>query len=87
VLAEWVLIFPTLPPELLPPATIAALYRVRWQAELAIKRLKSLLDIDRLRAREHRALAERYLHGKRLYACPEVTKGVGTGKAGAMALR
>jgi hypothetical protein len=68
VLAEWVLIFTTLPPELLPTATIAALYRVRWQAELAIKRLKSLLDIDRLRAREHSALAELYLHGKLLYA-------------------
>jgi IS4 transposase len=50
----------------LPTATLAALYRVRWQAELAIKRLKSLLDIDRLRAREHSALAELYLHGKLL---------------------
>lgn len=68
VLAEWVSIFTTLPPELLPTATIAALYRVRWQAELAIKRLKSLLDIDHLRAREHSALAELYLHGKLLYA-------------------
>jgi hypothetical protein len=68
VLAEWVLIFTTLPPELLPTATLAALYRVRWQAELAIKRLKSLLDLDRLRAREHSALAELYLHGKLLYA-------------------
>lgn len=36
--------------------------------KLAIKRLKSLLDIDRLRAREHSALAELYLHGKLLYA-------------------
>jgi hypothetical protein len=68
VLAEWVLIFTTLPPELLPTATLAALYRVRWQAELAIKRLKSLLAIDRLRAREPSALAELYLHGKLLYA-------------------
>jgi hypothetical protein len=67
-LAEWVLVFTTLPPTLLPSATIAALYRVRWQVELAIKRLKSLLDIDRLRAREHSALAELYLHGKLLYA-------------------
>jgi hypothetical protein len=86
-LAEWVLVFTTLPPTLLPSATIAALYRVRWQVERVIKRLKSLLDLDRLRAREHSALAELYLHGKLLYACPEVTKGVGTGKAGAMALR
>jgi IS4 transposase len=66
VLAEWVLIFTTLPPELLPTATIAALYRVRGQAELVIKRLKSLLDLDRLRARESSARAELYLHGKLL---------------------
>jgi DDE family transposase len=66
-LAEWVLVFTTLPPTLLPSATIAALYRVRWQVELVIKRLKSLLDLDRLRAREHSALAELYLHGKLLY--------------------
>jgi hypothetical protein len=31
-----------------------------YNIELAIKRLKSLLDIDRLRAREHSALAELY---------------------------
>ncbi len=35
--------------------------------ELAIKRMKSLLDIDRLRAREGGELAELYLHGKLLY--------------------
>lgn len=68
VLAEWVLIFTTLAPELLSTAAITALYRIRWQVELAIKRLKSLLDIDRLRAREHSALGELYLHGKLLYA-------------------
>jgi hypothetical protein len=55
--------------------------------ERGIKRLKSLLDLDRLRAREPSALAELYWHGKGLYTCPEVTKGVGTGKAGAMSLR
>jgi hypothetical protein len=66
-LAEWVLVFTTLPPTLLPSATIAALYRVRWQVERGIKRLKSLLDLDRLRAREPRALAELYWHGKGLY--------------------
>lgn len=68
VLAEWVLIFTTLPPQMLPTATIMALYRVRWQVELAIKRLKGLLAIDHLRAREGSALAELYLHGKLLFA-------------------
>ncbi len=66
-LAEWVLVFTNLPPSLLPTATVAALYRVRWQVELVIKRMKSVLDIDKLRARENSPLAELYLHGKLLY--------------------
>lgn len=66
--AEWVLIWTTLPPTVLPTATVMALYRVRWQVELVIKRLKSILNIDHLRARKNSALAEVYLHGKLLYA-------------------
>ena len=31
--------------------TIMALYRCRWQVELAIKRWKSVLDVDALRAK------------------------------------
>ena len=67
-LAEWVLIFTTLPPAVLPTATVMALYRVRWPVELVIKRLKSILNIDRLRARKDGLLAQLYLHGKLLYA-------------------
>ena len=67
-LAEWVLIWTTLPPEVLSTTTIMALYRVRWQIELVFKRLKSILNMDRLRARKDSALAEVYLHGKLLYA-------------------
>jgi hypothetical protein len=52
-LAEWVLIFTTLAPEVLPTETVMALYRVRWQVELVIKRLKSILNIDHLRARKN----------------------------------
>jgi hypothetical protein len=33
-----------------PAETVLALYRLRWQAELAFKRLKSLLDLEALRA-------------------------------------
>ena len=44
------------------------LYRLRWPVELAIKRLKSLLNIDQLRARKNSALADLDLHGKLLYA-------------------
>jgi hypothetical protein len=48
--------------------TVIALYRLRWQVELAIKRLKSLLDLDQLRAKQGSQLAEVWLHGKLLYA-------------------
>ena len=67
-MAEWILVLTTISPEILSTPAIAALYRVRWQVELAIKRLKSVLDIDRLRAREDSQLSELYLHGKLLYA-------------------
>jgi hypothetical protein len=67
-LAEWVLVLSTLPPAVLPTATVLALYRVRWQVELVIKRLKSIVNIDHLRARQGSALADLYLHGKLLYA-------------------
>jgi Transposase DDE domain len=67
-LAQWVLIFTSLPPALLNTATAAALYRVRWQVELVIKRMKSVLNIDLLRARKGSQLAELYLHGKLLFA-------------------
>jgi len=67
-LSGWVLIFTSLPLEVLDTQTAASLYRVRWQVELAIKRMKSLLDIDRLRAFKDSPLAELYLYGKLLYA-------------------
>lgn len=67
-LAGWVLIWTTLPPTVLPTATIMGLYRLRWQVELAIKRLKSILNIDQLRAKKNSASADLYLHGKLLYA-------------------
>ncbi len=68
LLAGWVLIFTTLPPEILDTESAGQLYRVRWQVELVIKRLKSVLNIDLLRAREGSLLSEVYLHGKLLYA-------------------
>lgn len=67
-LSGWVLVLTTVPTAILNTETIAALYRMRWQVELVIKRLKSLLDIDCLRARKHSDLAELYLYGKLLYA-------------------
>ncbi|HSR52502.1 MAG TPA: transposase [Acidobacteriota bacterium] len=67
-LAGWVLVLSTLPPAVLDTNTVLALYRVRWQVELTIKRWKSLLDLDQLRAREGSPLAPLWLHGKLLYA-------------------
>lgn len=67
-LAEWVLVLSTVSPAVLPTATVLALYRVRWQVEMVIKRLKSIVNIDHLRAHQGSALADLYLHGKLLYA-------------------
>jgi hypothetical protein len=67
-LAGWVWVFTTVPPEVLGTETVMALYRLRWQVELAIKRLKSVLDLDQLRAKQGSPLADVWLHGKLLYA-------------------
>src|SRR5215470_16088982 len=67
-LAGWVLVFTTLAPAVLSAQTIMALYRGRWQVEIAIKRWKSVLDVDALRAKANSPLAEVWLHGKLLYA-------------------
>lgn len=67
-LAGWVLVFTTLAPGVLSPQTIMALYRCRWQVEIALKRWKSVLDVDALRAKANSPLAAVWLHGKLLYA-------------------
>jgi hypothetical protein len=43
-------------------------YRCRWPIELAIKRWKSVRDVDALRAKANSPLAEVWLPGKFLYA-------------------
>ena len=68
LLAGWVLVFTTLAPAVLSAQTIMALYRCRWQVEIAIKRWKSVLNVDALRAKATSPLAEVWLHGKLLYA-------------------
>jgi DDE family transposase len=68
LLAGWVLVFTTLAPAVLTAQTIMALYRCRWQVEIARKRWKSVLDVDALRAKATSPLAEVWLHGKLLYA-------------------
>lgn len=66
-LAGWLVIFTTLSPEQYPAPIIAELYRCRWQVEIAIKRLKSVLDADLLRAHYKSPLAQVWLNGKMLY--------------------
>jgi len=63
LLAGWVLVVTSLAPTLLPGPTALALSRVRWQSEIAIKRWKSVLDVDLLRARYESPLADVWLHG------------------------
>ncbi len=50
--AEHLMLITSLAPDQARPDQLAALYRLRWQIELAFKRLKSLLRIDRLPARD-----------------------------------
>ncbi len=61
--AEYVLILTTLSEEAADAAEILELYRLRWQIEMAFKRLKSLLHIDALRA-FNPELAQTYLLAK-----------------------
>ncbi len=65
--ARWMWVFTTVEPEILDTLSMGALYRRRWQIELLIKRCKSLLSIDQLRARINSPLAQVYLLGKMLY--------------------
>ncbi len=67
-LANWMLIVSTIPVDRISTEQIKRIYKARWQIELAFKRLKSILNIDLLRAKKNSPLAEVYLFGKLLYA-------------------
>ena len=47
-MAEFVVVFTTVPKDLLVAEQILELYRLRWQVELTIKRDKSIAGLDRL---------------------------------------
>ena len=51
IAAEFLVLATTLAQDGFPAAEVLAVYRLRWQIELAFKRLKSLLHIDRLPTR------------------------------------
>ena len=65
--ADHVILLTSLKREEFPIARLGALYRLRWQIELAFKRLKSILHIDRLPAKEP-ALARAWLNAHLLFA-------------------
>jgi hypothetical protein len=66
-LRQFVLVFTSLSSGQLAGEAVLALYRGRWQIELAIKRLKSLSNMTKLRAERGSKLAEVSLYGKMLY--------------------
>ena len=49
--AEHLILITSLSTQAFPPERLCELYRVRWQIELAFKRLKSILRLDRLPAK------------------------------------
>lgn len=65
----WVIVLTTISPQQVSSLLIGKLYRLRWQIEIVIKRFKSLLGLDCLRAKKDGLLAMVYLTGKLLYAC------------------
>ena len=65
--AAYVFVVTNLTAEIASPAEVLELYRLRWQIEMAFKRLKSILQLDALRAKDPE-LAKTYLFGKLLGA-------------------
>jgi hypothetical protein len=55
VAAEFIILGTSLPAEFYPADEVLAVYRLRWQIELAFKRLKSLLGMDQIPTRTERA--------------------------------
>lgn len=65
--ADHIMLLTSLPATAYTGPQIGALYRLRWQIELAFKRMKSLLHMDRLPARGD-DLAKAWLHANLLVA-------------------
>ena len=65
--AGFIFVITDLPADVLPAVEALELYRLRWQIEIFFKRLKSILDIDQLRARDEQ-LARTYLYANILGA-------------------
>jgi len=59
--AKYVMLVTSLPADAFPACDVLAIYRFRWQIELAFKRMKSLAGLDELAAREP-ALAQAWIY-------------------------
>lgn len=67
--AEWTLVLSSFEPARISAEEIGQMYRLRWQIEIVIKRLKSVIAIGKLRAKIKSQLAEVYLLGKVSMRC------------------
>jgi hypothetical protein len=65
--AHWIMLFTTLPGDLFDDHACCQWYRLRWQIELAFKRLKSLAQLGHLPKRDP-ASVKAWLYGKLLAA-------------------
>jgi hypothetical protein len=65
--AKYILLLSSLPADAFPPADILALYRFRWQIELAFKRFKSLAGLDMLPAKKPE-LARAWIYARLIVA-------------------
>jgi len=65
--AKYILLLTSLPVTVFPPADILALYRFRWQIELAFKRFKSLAGLDMVPARKPE-LARAWIYARLIVA-------------------
>ncbi len=68
LLCEWITVLTTIAPTELSREVILALYRIRWQIERYIKRLKSILQLGAIRAGAESPLAKVHILAKMLYA-------------------
>lgn len=65
--SAWIVVLTTVAPEVLSASEALEWYRVRWQIELAFKRLKSLGDVGHLPKRDE-ASSRAWVYGKLLIA-------------------
>jgi Transposase DDE domain len=65
--ASYTMLLTTITDRTVDDQTLADLYRARWQIEMLFKRLKSVMNLDLLRARDP-ALTKAYLLGKMIAA-------------------